>query len=60
MDKVKKIELPAYEKRWAICPFCTKKNLLYDNRARAKGVWVRCKNCRRDFELIVEDGRQII
>ena len=59
VDKVKEIELPAYEKRWAVCPYCRKKNLLYHNTACAKGIWVRCKSCRRDYELRIKDGAQL-
>lgn len=46
-------------KCWAICPRCGKSAVLYDDLAECGGVYLKCKWCRREFELVIQDGKQI-
>lgn len=44
-------KLPAVERKWFKCPHCGKKLVLYDNTAKASGVFIKCKNCKNEVEL---------
>ena len=33
------------------CPHCGKNTVLYDNTAHSNGVYVKCKECRKEFEI---------
>ena len=45
------------------CPYCGRENaaVQYQNTANSNGVWAVCKNqsCKRTFEVIIIDGKQI-
>lgn len=55
-----KIKKPMLSKAWAICPYCGRKTVLYDNTASCSGVWLRCsRGCKAEFELVIKDGKQV-
>lgn len=45
------IKIPVFEKKWFRCPHCGKKLLLFDNNAKCRGVYVFCKQCKKDVEI---------
>ncbi len=49
------------ERRWFVCPYCGAKIVIYDNTANSHGVFTVChRGCRREVEITVENGRQIV
>ncbi|MPM97944.1 hypothetical protein SDC9_145125 [bioreactor metagenome] len=57
------IKKPQIERFWVICPYCGAKVCIYDNTAHASGVYMKCSrntNCKKEFELKIENGKQII
>lgn len=38
-------------KKWFICPYCEKKLVKYEKDANAKGVFLLCKNCKKEIEI---------
>lgn len=55
------IKLPSTETKWAVCPYCGAKTVIYDNTANCSGVHQKCtRGCRRVFELVIKNGRQIL
>ena len=48
MEKIRK---PPLRRDWYCCPYCGAKTMLYDNTARCNGVFLKCKRCRREFEV---------
>ena len=48
---MKEIEKPPLQRKWYRCPHCGKNTVLYDNTAHSNGVYVKCKECRREFEI---------
>ena len=48
---MKKIEKPPLLRKWYRCPHCGKNAVLYDNTAHSNGVYVKCKECRKEFEI---------
>lgn len=59
MVKTKPIIMPPIERRWAKCPYCGKNAALHDDTANSNGIWHKCKNCGREFELIIKNGEQV-
>lgn len=58
---MKKIQIPALTKKWAVCPYCGAKTVIYDNTANCNGVHQKCtRGCRKVFELVIKDGQQIL
>lgn len=50
----------AIEKKWAVCPECGAKCVIYDDTADCHGVFCKCtRGCGTVFELVVESGEQI-
>lgn len=47
------MKLPPLEREWYKCPHCGTKLLLFDNTANCKGVYIKCKTCKREIEIIV-------
>nr|DAM20580.1 MAG TPA: zinc-ribbon domain protein [Caudoviricetes sp.] len=45
------IKKPPVKREWYRCPGCGKKALIYDNTAHCSGVYLKCKNCGREFEV---------
>ena len=56
---VPEIKIPELDRRWAKCPFCGMKVVVYDNTANCRGVWLKCtRGCKKVFELVLEKGQQ--
>lgn len=45
------IKKPPLERKWFKCPFCGKKIAIYDNTAKSSGVFIVCKNCKKEIEI---------
>ena len=55
-----KIKKPPLERKWLRCPRCGAKVMLYDNTAYCAGVYAKCtRGCRAEFEIRIEDGKQV-
>ena len=57
------IKKPQIERFWVVCPHCGSKVCIYDNTAHAEGVFMKCtrnQNCKKEFELKIKNGKQII
>lgn len=51
----------ATERIWVVCPYCKAKNTIYDDTANCHGVFLKCtRGCKREFELVIKNGKQII
>lgn len=50
---LEKLKAPT-KKRWFLCPRCGKRLVLYHDAAKCCGVYVWCKGCKRDIEIIIE------
>lgn len=49
----------ATEYKWAVCPKCGAKLVIYDDTANSHGVHLKCtRGCREVVELIIEEGEQ--
>lgn len=48
----KNIQIPT-ERKWYVCPHCGKSLVIYEDTAVCKGVFIRCKECRREIEIKV-------
>jgi len=55
----KDIYIPPIKRIWAKCPHCERKAVLFHDRANCNGVFVKCKSCGQEFELVVYDGKQV-
>lgn len=40
---------------WYKCPYCGKNLIIYDNTARCSGVFVKCKGCRQEVEIVIKE-----
>ena len=50
----------ATERKWAVCPNCGAKVVIYDDTAECHGVHCKCTRCCGTvFELVIENGEQI-
>lgn len=56
------IPILATERKWAVCPKCGAKTVIYDDAAECHGIWLKCtRGCRTcEFELVIRDNKQII
>lgn len=55
------IQKPPIERSWVRCPYCGMKVFLFDNTAICRGVFAKCtRGCKKVFEVIVQNGRQIV
>jgi transcription elongation factor Elf1 len=48
---MKKLKKPPMLKKWYQCPYCKKNAVIYDNTAKCNGVFFKCKECKREFEI---------
>lgn len=46
----KNIQIPT-ERKWYICPYCGKNLVIHEDTAVCKGVFIRCKECRKEVEI---------
>ena len=57
------ITKPPLERFWVRCPHCGAKVQVYDNTAECHGVFIKCTRnqaCKKEFELVIKDGKQVI
>ena len=48
------------KRTWIRCPYCGAKHSLYEDTAECHGVFLVCtRGCRKEFELVIEHGKQI-
>jgi len=56
MDAIRK---PDLIRKWARCPYCGAKSVIYTNNADCSGVFIKCsRGCKTVFELVIVDGEQ--
>lgn len=48
---MEKLKRPPLERKWYKCPKCAANLLIYDNTAKANGVYIKCKNCKNEIEI---------
>lgn len=48
---MKKIIKPPIMRKWYTCPHCGKNAVLYDNTAKCTGLYMKCKECKIEFEI---------
>lgn len=54
------MEKLATKRIWIHCPYCGAKHSLYENTAECHGVFLVCtRGCRKEFELVIVDGKQV-
>ena len=56
MDTIKKIKIPGTTRSWYECPYCGKNILIYDDRATARGIFIKCKSCGHEVEITLQQG----
>ena len=44
------IKIPT-ERKWFRCPYCGKKLLIYDDTAQCDGVYINCRECKREIKI---------
>lgn len=42
-------------KKWYRCPSCDKKMIKYERDANSKGVFLLCKNCKKEIEIKINN-----
>jgi transcription elongation factor Elf1 len=42
-------------KKWFLCPYCKKKLIRYEEDAESKGVFLLCKNCKKEIEININN-----
>ena len=40
--------------KWYRCPVCGQKLLKVSNKAKSKGLYIKCKKCKNEIEIKVE------
>ncbi|MRM91174.1 hypothetical protein EAI28_22885 [Faecalicatena contorta] len=48
---MKKLDKPPLTRRWYRCPNCGTKLAIYDNTAKASGVYVKCRTCKKEVQI---------
>ncbi|WP_201750552.1 hypothetical protein [Senegalia massiliensis] len=41
-------------KKWYRCPHCNQKILKYNENAKSKKIYIKCKNCKKEIEINIE------
>ena len=44
--------------KWFICPYCNKKLIKYKEDANSSGVFLLCKKCRKEIEIIINKDKR--
>lgn len=39
------------ERKWYRCPYCGKKLLIFNDIAKCDGVYINCRECRREVKI---------
>lgn len=48
---MKKLKKPPLVWKWYYCPYCHTKIAVYDNTAKAAGVYTKCRTCKKEVEI---------
>ena len=43
--------------KWYICPYCNKKLVKYKKGANSNGVFLLCKNCKKEIEIKINKDK---
>ena len=43
--------------KWYTCPYCNKKLAKYNKGANSKGVFLLCKNCKKEIEIKINKDK---
>ena len=51
--EVYKLFVDAWElyRKWYRCPYCGKKLLIFNDIAKCDGVYINCRECRREVKI---------
>lgn len=49
--KIKEIPI---KKEWYRCPYCGTKLFVYDNTAKASGIFMKCRTCKNEIEVKIK------
>lgn len=44
-------------KKWFYCPKCGQKLLKYKDKAESKKVYIKCKSCKNEIEIVITESR---
>jgi len=44
--------------KWYKCPYCNKKLIKYQEDAKANGIFLLCKNCKKEIEIKINKEKQ--
>nr|DAE73358.1 MAG TPA: DNA-directed RNA polymerase [Caudoviricetes sp.] len=47
------IKIPT-ERKWYRCPYCGKKLLIFNDTAKCDGVFINCRECRREVKIKIQ------
>nr|DAZ26035.1 MAG TPA: zinc-ribbon domain protein [Caudoviricetes sp.] len=39
------------QKKWYTCPHCGKRLAAYVGKAQSRGIYIKCKQCKREIEI---------
>ena len=45
------VRKPVLWLKWYVCPSCGQKLFTYDNTAKVKGIYLKCKKCKKTIEI---------
>lgn len=48
---MKKLKKPPLVRKWYYCPYCHTKIAVYDNTAKAEGLYIKCRTCKREVKI---------
>lgn len=54
VTSVTRLPKPALYRKWYKCPVCGKNLIIYDNTAKCSGVFLKCKECKNEIEIKIE------
>ena len=49
---MRKVQLKSRQNaKWYRCPYCGKKLLIFNDTAKCDGVFINCRECRREVKI---------
>jgi hypothetical protein len=48
----KEIKIPSVKREWVYCPYCNTKLCIADSDAICNGIYVKCRTCKREIEIV--------
>ena len=48
---MKKLNKPPLLRQWYYCPYCHTKLVIYDNTAKAYGLYIKCRTCKKEVQI---------